>query len=49
MATMTRDRGHSNEQFIYRFAYIFIYRHFIYQVGQYMQPIYMHFFILVFL
>lgn len=44
MATMTRDRGHSNEHFIYRFAYIFIYCNFIYQVGHYMQPIYMHFF-----
>lgn len=43
MATMTRDRGHSNKQFIYRFAYIFIYCNFIYQVGQYMQPIYIHF------
>lgn len=48
MATMTRDRGHSNEQFIYRFAYIFIYCNFIYQVGQYMQPIYMHFLFLFF-
>lgn len=48
MTTMTRDRGHSNEWFIYRFAYIFIYRNFIYQVGQYMQPIYMHFLFLFF-
>lgn len=49
MATMTRGRGHSNEHFIYRFAYIFIYCNFIYQVGQYMQPIYIHFLFLFFL
>lgn len=48
MTTMTRDRGHSNKQFIYRFAYIFIYYHFIYQVGQYMQRIYIHFLFLFF-
>lgn len=48
MTTMTRDRGHSNKQFIYRFAYIFIYHHFIYQVGQYMQRIYIHFLFLFF-